>query len=102
MKEKCNCGKIAVWYYTPGYSGDGNPYKCDDCVHRGCECNYNYVDEDGYDPPLNEKYLPTDEDKPFKWINDKVWVHLDDKGREYPCCEYWYDKNGFDVDENLD
>ena len=23
-------------------------------------------------------------------------IPLDEKGREYPCCEYDYDENGFD------
>jgi hypothetical protein len=38
---------------------------------------------------------------PVKWIeNGKVWCSVDDKGREYPCEEYSYDKDGFDVDRN--
>lgn len=99
MKIKCECGKIATWLYVPGYSDNNNPYSCDDCVPRGCTCNYRYVDEDGYDPPLKQKDLPTEKDKPFKWIEEnKIWVHLDEKGREYPCCEYVYNENGFDED----
>ena len=42
-REVCDCGKIAVWDYMPGYFGGGNSYSCDDCVHRGCSCNHRYV-----------------------------------------------------------
>lgn len=103
-KEKCNCGKMAVWLYAPGYSGGGNPFSCDDCVHRGCTCNWCYSTVE----------LPTDEDKPWKWViqtkdeeygeieEGKVWVSLDEKGREYPCAEYDYEDEGFDIDENID
>lgn len=85
-KELCDCGKVAVWLYSPGYSGGGNPYHCDDCVHRGCDCNHRYEE-------------PEKEDYPIKWIDDKTWCCLDEKGREYPCVEYWYDGEGFDKDD---
>ena len=57
-KELCDCGKVAVWDYSPGYSGGGNSYSCDDCVPRGCECNHNYVDVNAYHPALNHPNLP--------------------------------------------
>ena len=25
-----------------------------------------------------------------------LYIPLDEKGREYPCCEYDYDEDGFD------
>ena len=109
-KEKCDCGAQAVWCYSPGYSKGDNPYSCDDCVHRGCTCNWeNVVNTD-----LNVSNLPTDEDKPWKWIiTDKdshygeiiegeIWVRLDDKGREYPCVEYDYEPDGFDDEIDTD
>jgi hypothetical protein len=27
------------------------------------------------------------------------WCHIDEKGREYPCVEYWYDEEGWDSEE---
>lgn len=87
-KELCDCGKVAIWLYMPGYSGGGNSFSCDDCVPRGCTCNQRYVESRG---------MPTLEDLPIKWIEEgKIWCHVDEKGREYPCCEYEYEEDGFD------
>jgi len=85
-KELCDCGKVATWDYMPGYSGGANSYSCDDCVPRGCSCNHRYLE------------LPDKEDYPFKWIDDKTWVSVDEQGREYPCVEYSYDEEGWDLD----
>jgi len=100
-KDLCDCGKVAVWCYMPGYS-DGNPDHCDECVPRGCDCNHNYVDPNSYHPALNEPYLPEGEEgKDWMWIEkDVMWTTLDDKGREYPCCEYMYSENGWDKEEH--
>lgn len=93
-KELCDCGKVAVWCYMPGRD-DG--VFCDDCVSRGCSCNYRYVDVNSYDTQLNESEIPTDEDYPIKWIEkDKIWCHVDENGLEFPCCEFMYDENGWD------
>jgi hypothetical protein len=71
------CGKKAQWIYTP----DGVTY-CDDCVPRGCSCNHEYVN-DIHSLPLPEK------ESDYKWIEEGVyWCYVDDKGREYPCCEF--------------
>lgn len=92
MFEKCDCGKKAVWMYAPS-SGKDNPFYCDDCVPRGCSCNHHYLAEDEYDDS------PTEDDDPIKWIEkDKIWCHIDEQGREYPCIEYWYDEDGFEKD----
>jgi len=101
-KEICGiCNKsMATWWYAPGYGDGSSPYSCDDCVHRGCECNHKHADVNAYWPPMEEPYLPTEEDLPYKWIEeDKVWTHVDDKGREYPCSEYFHEIDGFDVDD---
>ena len=102
LKELCECGKIAVWDYMPGYSSGESSYSCDDCVPRGCDCNHNYCEVDAYHPPLNNKNLPVGEEGvDWKWIEkDKVWTELDDKGREYPCAEYMWDPEGFERDFN--
>ena len=102
MLQKCDCGKLAVWIYEPGFS-NGSPFFCDDCVPRGCTCNHYYVDVNSYHPPLENPNSPEESDHPIKWIEiDKIWCRVDEKGREYPCCEYGYDQNGFDFENNLD
>ena len=72
LRELCNCGKVAVWDYMPGYSSGSNPYSCDDCVPRGCSCNHRYVEVSSYEPPLVNPDLPVDYDCEegiyWKWI----------------------------------
>jgi len=104
-KELCDCGQIATWCYMPGYLGGGNPYHCDECVARGCECNHYSTDGADYSPPGDvpaEGVLPTKEDEPIKWISKNTWTHVDDKGREYPCCEHMYEEAGWDKDNSND
>lgn len=96
--ELCDCGQKATWLYMPGFK-EGRPFFCDDCVPRGCECNHRYVDVNSYAPPLDSPDLPEGTD--WKWIEkDKVWCYIDEKGREYPCCEYDYEEEGFEKDED--
>jgi hypothetical protein len=91
-KELCKCGKVSVWVYLPGYSSGDTPYSCDDCVPRGCECNYAYLDEI---KPLWEENVD------WKWIEKDVrWTALDTKQREYPCAEYEFDPDGFEREIN--
>lgn len=102
--EMCGGCKLkkAVWDYTPGYINGDNTYSCDDCVPRGCDCNHRYIDVNTYHPPLNSPDLPEGEEgKDFKWLNKEktCWCHIDDKGRLYPCAEYWYDEEGFEIEE---
>jgi len=100
-KELCDCGKVGIWYYAPASESNENHYDCDDCVPRGCECNHRYTDVNSYYPPLDSPDIPTEEDKPIKWIEeDKIWCRVDEQGREYPCCEFWYDEEGWDIEEN--
>ncbi len=107
-KEKCDCGKLATWVYMPGYSADSNDYHCDDCVPRGCSCNWEGIkDYDG------EPNLPIGiENKDWKWITPEdwkeagldgpivekhYWIELED-GKAYPCCEFNHSKDGWDKD----
>ena len=95
--ELCNCGKKAVWLYSPGFSSGNSPFFCDDCVPRGCSCNHRYVNVDAYIPPLDNPDLPTEEDHPIKWIKEnEIWCCVDENGREYPCVEYFFDEEGFE------
>lgn len=89
-KELCDCGKTAVWDYLPGYLKGGNSYSCDDCVHRGCSCNHYHLDIPGLRIGI--------EGKDWKWVEHGVWTYIDEQGREYPCAEYHYSKDGFDID----
>jgi len=95
--EKCNCGKVATWLYMP--SNDfNNPFCCDNCVPRGCSCNNRYIG-DGNDfvdetPDLSEDGV---EGKDWKWLEkDKSWCYIDDKGIQWPCCEWDYDEEGYE------
>ena len=101
-KEVCKkCGNLAVYWYMPGYMDKGNPFSCEECVSRSCECNHRYVDVNAYFPSLDEPDLPTEKDEPFIWIEEgKIWCYVDEKGRPYPCCEYMYSETGFDKDED--
>lgn len=116
-KELCDCGKMAIWVYAPGFSGGGNPYFCDDCISSpediGCSCNWNYCSKDAYQPALETDIEPEGvEGKDWRWVEfpgddymskitkeDKVWQYLDEKGRPYPCAEYWYDEEGYEIEE---
>ena len=100
-KELCRSCKIniAVWcrlsysYLEEYYQ---QPFYCDNCVPRGCECNQIHVkdssvSESNDNPPTAIQYFGK-----WKWIEPgKVWCWLDEEGREYPCCEYDYDKEGW-------
>jgi hypothetical protein len=97
--EKCDCGKKAIWIYMPGFK-DGSPYFCDECVHRGCSCNHRYVDVNSYHPPLDNPDTPDGiEGVDWKWVKqNKVWSYIDEHGREYPCCEYEFEEDGFEIE----
>jgi hypothetical protein len=99
--KKCDCGKKATWLYMPGFH-DGSPFFCDDCVHRGCSCNEYSIVPEHYHPPGG--FHPTEEDGvegvDWKWKNEEKtsWSRIDEKGRYYPCCEYDYEEEGFEID----
>ncbi len=100
-KELCDCGKVAVWLYMPGFK-EGSPFFCEECVNRGCSCNHRYVSADAYYPPLETPDTPEGvEGKDWKWLEPgKVWCHIDEEGREYPCCEYSYTEEGWEKEEH--
>jgi len=103
LRELCDCGKVAVWCYMPGYSSGDSPYFCDDCVGRGCSCNEYSVVNEHYHPPGG--IHPDDDDGTegvnWEWVEPGVrWAHIDEKGRRYPCAEYDYDPDGYERDIN--
>ena len=98
LKEYCDCGKLATWCYMPGYGSGDSPYHCDDCVPRGCDCNHIYCDLDTPHPQF-----PDDGTENVDWIwieKEKIWVHIDKKGRQYPCAEHDWDPDGYERDIN--
>lgn len=98
MKIKCKCGKITTWYYMPA---EEEWACCDDCVPRGCTCEirqaeYELDGEIWFDYPEDGNYGI--EGKNWEWIDEMTWQLLDN-GRPYPCCEWWYDKEGWDDED---
>jgi hypothetical protein len=102
-KEPCDCGEMALWCYLPGYSDDSSPYSCDECVHRGCSCNEYSTVPEHYHPPggISPDNEDGEENVDWKWLNEEKtsWAYIDERGRRYPCCEYMYEKDGFDLDD---
>ena len=104
-KHYCDCGKPAKWLYMPGYSSGANSFSCDDCVPRGCSCNEYSTKPEHYHPPVG--FNPSNEDGvegvDWKWLDEEKtrWTHIDEKGRQWPCCEFEYDseENNFDWDD---
>lgn len=106
-KRLCDCGSVAQWLYMPSSERNFNPYVCDDCISsvddQGCSCNWYYTDVNAYHPPLDNPELPEGvEGKDWCWVpshkDQGAWQYLDEKGRPYPCCEYWYNDEGFEKD----
>jgi len=103
---------MAVYLYMPSSSNKHNPYYCEECVSRGCSCNYHHANLKDFQPPLESGEIPEGiEGKDWKWVEreatehsaaiskeDGLFVYLDENGREYPCCEYMYDEEGFDTE----
>lgn len=88
MKLKCKCGNLATWLYMPADECTESAF-CDDCVPRGCSCNIYEVAFFGF--PNGREELD------WKW-NDEAHICYEelDNGKQLPCCEYDYDKDGFD------
>ncbi len=110
-KIKCDCGKIAVWIYMPGYSSGSNPYLCDDCIMSddnklGCTCNWEHFPTDKHEYGLEPEGVenidwmrvinPIEGYLPIITIEDGYWQQIDGRGRPYPCAEYEYSEDGFD------
>lgn len=74
--EACKtCGQKAEWTYIPGNCGF-----CDKHVPRGCSCNSNPIDGN------------------YENLDRTNWKEKTDKlGRLLPCCEFWYNKNGWKI-----
>lgn len=76
---------MAVWSLL-----SGDAYYCENCVPRGCGCQIEYVNEEFPNSPDNNLIN-------WKWIEkDVCWCYIDEEGRQFPCAEYSYDKQGFE------
>lgn len=102
-KEKCDCNKVAIYFYMPGYTGkkEEQNYYCEDCVPRGCSCEWNYIEEEDYKPEgvegVDWKWLERVADEQYEEIKKgEIWVYIDKQGREYPCCEFMWSEDGWD------
>jgi len=101
--EKCDCGQKANWMYAPSSDSTENPFYCDACVPRGCSCNSYHTDPNAYHPPLENPELPEGiENQDWHWKNKEKteWCYLDEQFREYPCVEYWYDEEGYEIEND--
>ena len=94
IKKNCvSCGhNMAVWEYMPN---DDISY-CNDCIYdadgnNGCSCNWQY----GSDDEIPEGILDFD----YRWVYKKkrIWIKLNENGKPYPCVEFDYDEDGFDI-----
>ena len=94
----CDCGKMATWDYMPKTEQKWNPFFCDDCVPRGCTCNDDY---DCEDMPIKETIeWYNSHGMKWEWIEEGVSIrHLDEKGRNLPCCEYFPFEEGIEASD---
>jgi hypothetical protein len=52
-----------------------------------------------YQPPLEQPDIPDGkEGEDWKWVREGIWCYIDEKGREYPCVEYMYDEDGWELE----
>ena len=107
---KCKVN-TAEWVYMPGYAGkvQGEEYFCDDCISspedNGCSCNWHYAGIGASAECQWEVTQPKGvQGVNWRWIdeNEKSWINLDEKGRPFPCCEFDYEKGGFDIERKLE
>lgn len=84
------CGSIPKegWIYMPSTEDRCDHFYCDNCVPRGCSCNHDL--KDGID------YESDEATKEENWIEK-----LDEKGRRYPCCEYWWGDNQHSTEQKV-
>lgn len=89
LKKCCKCNDVAVWYYMPsGEREEADRFFCDNCIKRGCSCNW--ISDDEQRLMIDESYTGIEDNpvNPFKQTTDA-------KGRLLPCCEYEYNECGW-------
>lgn len=98
----CKCNNIALWFYAPS-SSEEDAFYCEEHVPRGCSCNQYHLSE-FFDIDNNSNYIFWNKNL-NSFTNEQTsesayYEPVDEQGRRFPCCEYWYDEDGWDVDEN--
>ena len=64
-------------------------FYCENCVPRGCSCNAELKEGIEYDSKEAED--------PKNYVEK-----LDEKGRKWPCCEYFWEKNEYEEEQRID
>jgi hypothetical protein len=110
-KHKCECGKLAVYFYMPVTEHGDNHYYCEDCVpvneEIGCSCNWHYC-KDGEQPigveNVDWKWVVKEADEHISEItkDEKIFINLNEDKKPYPCSEFDYSSDGYFVDTWLD
>ena len=64
---------------------------------KGCTCNDEpyifYDEEDG----MIENFPEGIEGKDWQDVNKKYWRKLNGEGNQLPCCEWWYEEEGWEI-----
>lgn len=127
MKEKCKCGNIGLWFYGPGEQGSPvycdncvprgcscNSYSFSDSpdalpLFEQAKDFINggdfYILDYGQRQMAQGKHIRVIRDKSeidMEFAKEEnllnfLLVPVDEEGREWPCCEYFYDEEGFDI-----
>ena len=91
FKYKClKCGVVPKtgWWLASETSDKLDHFYCDECVPRGCSCNQEL--KEGIDWESEEAKDP-----------NNYFEKLDDKGRKWPCCEYFWSENEFSEEQRI-
>jgi hypothetical protein len=86
---KCKVAPKFGWVYMPDTGDEVDYFFCDECVPRGCSCNDDLkegIDIDSTEATLAENYVE----------------RRDERGRLYPCCEYFYVENDFSKPQRME
>ncbi len=92
-EDVCECGKPASWFYGPGHADKSNADYCDECVPRGCFCNWTpAIGENAEEPKGIEGEDWAWVVRPATLVDEAIesghyWQSLD-KGKPWPCCEF--------------
>lgn len=105
--HRCSCcSNKAVWLHIPGRKG--GVFYCDEHVPVGSTCqNYNLSDDGEPEIEKGEVAWWPKDGQDFTKINTErkpdsyFYQYLRSNGRLYPCCEYHYDKDGYEFFESV-
>lgn len=105
-KIKCSeCDNLATWSYMPNCNENTSEgFYCDKCVPRGCSCNIYDFETCGepYDGNVvfyDKDTIDFDEKSFYKKRKETSYYYeyLDENNQRYPCCEYDYSEDGYEI-----